>query len=182
MKKITQLSSCSLCAICIGFIIASCGTGNHEQHDNRSADHDSTSVNQAGISFESDTAANVFSDYILLKDALVASDADKAGSAADDLFTHLDQIEGCENTAILAQEIANSHDLSLQRSAFSTLSKDLIALFQHMPLNAGTIYVAHCPMYNNNEGGDWLTTSSEIKNPYFGNEMLTCGTIEQEIK
>ncbi|MBC6491569.1 hypothetical protein BC349_10955 [Flavihumibacter stibioxidans] len=45
-----------------------------------------------------------------------------------------------------------------------------------------TLYHAHCPMANNNQGALWLSESMEIKNPYFGSEMLTCGSIEEQIQ
>lgn len=143
---------------------------------------DTTILNEQGVVLENDTLTDVLAAYIKLKDALVASDAKIAGEASNKLAENLKIIHGCENTAILAQELANSNDLTLQRTAFSTISKDLIAMYQHASLNSGEIYVMHCPMYNNKQGGDWLSTSAEIKNPYFGNEMLTCGTVIQEIK
>jgi hypothetical protein len=36
-------------------------------------------------------------------------------------------------------------------------------------------------MYNNNAGGMWLSASNEIKNPYYGNKMMKCGSVQQEI-
>lgn len=143
---------------------------------------DTTILNEQGVVLENDTLTGVLAAYIKLKDALVSSDARLASDAANNLAESLKTIHGCENTAMLAQELANSTDLALQRTAFSTISKDLIAMYLNVSLNSGEIYVMHCPMYNNNQGGDWLSTSTEIKNPYFGKEMLTCGTVTQEIK
>ncbi|MBC9795264.1 DUF3347 domain-containing protein [Sinomicrobium sp. FJxs] len=36
-------------------------------------------------------------------------------------------------------------------------------------------------MYNENEGGKWLSADSEVKNPYFGQKMLSCGKVQKEI-
>jgi Cu(I)/Ag(I) efflux system membrane fusion protein len=44
------------------------------------------------------------------------------------------------------------------------------------------IYVQHCPMADNNKGADWLSTEKEIRNPYFGSSMLTCGEVTSELK
>jgi hypothetical protein len=44
------------------------------------------------------------------------------------------------------------------------------------------LYHDHCPMYNDNKGGMWLSETKEIKNPYFGSEMPKCGTIEEIIR
>ncbi|MFC6100949.1 DUF3347 domain-containing protein [Olivibacter domesticus] len=170
----------SLLIMMLMVIFAACnGSGQNNKSDGVDT---SSTVTAEGIILEDDTLTNVLAAYMQLKDALVASDAKIAGEASDKLAENLKIIHGCENTAILAQELANSNDLTLQRTAFSTISKDLIAMYQHASLNSGEIYVMHCPMYNNKQGGDWLSTSAEIKNPYFGNEMLTCGTVIQEIK
>jgi Cu(I)/Ag(I) efflux system membrane fusion protein len=45
-----------------------------------------------------------------------------------------------------------------------------------------TLYVQHCPMADNNKGADWLSTEKEIRNPYFGESMLTCGEVTGEIR
>lgn len=164
---------------CIWMIQIAC---NNHSNKNISDAADTSTISAQGIVIENDTLSAIFASYIALKDALVASDAKLAGDFSNKLSENLKVIHGCENTAILAQELANSNDLALQRSAFSVISEDLIAMFQQVTLNSGEIYVIHCPMYKNKVGADWLSTSSEIENPYFGDEMLTCGTVTQEIK
>jgi Cu(I)/Ag(I) efflux system membrane fusion protein len=62
------------------------------------------------------------------------------------------------------------------------LSTDVIALFKHADLKKGSIYVQHCPMANNGDGGDWLATENKIQNPYYGDEMMECGRVLEEIK
>jgi hypothetical protein len=37
-------------------------------------------------------------------------------------------------------------------------------------------------MYNNGKGADWLSKEKEIKNPYYGSQMLNCGSVEETIK
>ncbi|MEH6308550.1 DUF3347 domain-containing protein [Olivibacter sp. CPCC 100613] len=176
MKPGKEISA--LFYITLIILLLSCNSSNKKN----AQEADTVKISEQGIVLENDTLSKVFAAYIQVKDALVASDPKLAGEASDKLSESLKGIHGCENTAILAQELANSTDLALQRSAFAAISKDLIAMYQRPSLSAGRIYVIHCPMYNNKEGGDWLSISSEIKNPYFGEEMLTCGTVTQEIK
>ena len=45
-----------------------------------------------------------------------------------------------------------------------------------------TIYVQHCPMADSNNGADWLSQDKEIRNPYFGESMLSCGENTKTIK
>lgn len=37
-------------------------------------------------------------------------------------------------------------------------------------------------MANHNEVATYLSWSKDIRNPYFGKEMLSCGTVEETIK
>jgi hypothetical protein len=54
---------------------------------------------------------------------------------------------------------------------------DLIALF-------GTdrkLYLDHCPMYNDGKGATWISATREIRNPYYGAAMLSCGALKKEL-
>ena len=44
------------------------------------------------------------------------------------------------------------------------------------------IYVQHCPMADDNAGADWLSLDKEIRNPYFGDKMLKCGSVAETIQ
>jgi len=124
----------------------------------------------------------ILTEYEDLKNALVASDATKAQKSASVLEKSLANYEGCEPTAEIAAKIASNNDLVAQRKNFTVLSADVIALFKTTEIESGTLYVQHCPMANKGDGGDWLSTAKEIRNPYYGNEMLECGRVAEEIK
>jgi len=126
--------------------------------------------------------SSIFNQYVGLKDALVKSDSSNAQKSAAQLQTSLATYKGCEPTAAVAGRIAASTDLVSQRKDFTVLSADLIALLKGAEIEKGTIYVQHCPMANKGDGGDWLSTEKEIRNPYYGNEMLECGRVAEEIK
>jgi len=49
-------------------------------------------------------------------------------------------------------------------------------------LESGELYVAHCPMALNDKGASWVSNSKEIRNPYFGESMLTCGSVKETLK
>lgn len=44
------------------------------------------------------------------------------------------------------------------------------------------LIVAHCPMALEGKGSRWLQLGNTLQNPYFGAEMLTCGTLENTLK
>lgn len=43
-------------------------------------------------------------------------------------------------------------------------------------------YYQFCPMANGGKGANWLSKENEVKNPYYGSEMLTCGKVVETIK
>jgi Cu(I)/Ag(I) efflux system membrane fusion protein len=43
--------------------------------------------------------------------------------------------------------------------------------------NSTNYYIQKCPMANNNKGAVWLSMEEEIRNPYYGDAMLTCGSV-----
>lgn len=67
--------------------------------------------------------------------------------------------------------------LKSQRQHLLELSQILNPLVREFqPAISGSLYVAHCPMAGTG-GADWLTRKSEIQNPYYGAEMLRCGSL-----
>ena len=123
----------------------------------------------------------VYEHYIHLKDLLVASNSAKAQKAASELAAALGKIDGCENTATMALKIAGATDLKEQRFQFTSLSSDIIAMLKHTEFKSGSMYVQYCPMANDGDGGYWLASEKEIRNPYYGDEMLNCGEVKETI-
>ena len=75
----------------------------------------------------------------------------------------------------------NGDNIKHQREHFDMLSTDMYEMVK--TFGAGQIlYKDFCPMYNEGIGAFWLSESKEIKNPYLGKKMPTCGEIKEEIK
>jgi hypothetical protein len=75
----------------------------------------------------------------------------------------------------------NGDKIDHQRSHFSMMSEDVYELVKNF--GAGRpMYHDHCPMAKENQGAMWMSENKEIKNPYFGPKMPTCGTVEEVIK
>jgi len=68
------------------------------------------------------------------------------------------------------------------RGAFQQVSEGMINLTRSFTPFDTPLYIQHCPMADSNKGADWLSIKAEIKNPYFGEAMLTCGEITDTIK
>ncbi len=118
--------------------------------------------------------------YMVLKDALVQTDATSAKEAANTLGSALSS-EEMEATLIeAANVIANSDDVEIQRASFKTVTDGLIASLKANGSEDG-VFVQYCPMAFNDTGASWLSLSEEIRNPYFGDMMLKCGKVEEKL-
>lgn len=141
---------------------------------------------------EADALQPVFDQYFALKDALVKSDAGVAAGKAKELAAAIDAVNmeklGTEEhqawmkvmkpLATQAKSIAASKKVDQQRTAFSSLSAEMYTLAKSASHKV-PYYYQQCPMYNEGQGAHWLSKESGIKNPYYGNAMLTCGkTVE----
>lgn len=137
----------------------------------------------------------VMDNYFSLKDALVKTDGVTASAKASAMLTALDAVEMGklkmeEHTVWMkyekalktdAQHIKENKDTEHQREYFMSLSKSMYELIT-VAKPAETVYYQFCPMANDGKGANWLSKESAIKNPYYGNQMLTCGKVVETIK
>lgn len=121
----------------------------------------------------------VYQHYIHLKTALVNEDDKEATAGAQMLSTAMKDA-GIESKIIKAMVAAK--DLKTKRAHFSNLSNELADAFRKSKLESGVVYKQYCPMANNNNGGYWLASEKKIQNPYYGSKMMSCGSVEEEIK
>jgi hypothetical protein len=73
-----------------------------------------------------------------------------------------------------AETLAKAKDLKAARAAFKPLSTSLVKYLADTKAGKGTYHEAYCPMVK----ASWLQKGTDIKNPYMGKEMLTCGTLK----
>ncbi len=129
--------------------------------------------------------------YLDLKDALVSSDkeqtqilAEKGTKMASEISTMQMDEMGKSHVSKLAEQlssISKKDGLENQREEFVSLSQNMIQIGQQMNDLGTKLYVQHCPMANNDKGANWLSLEEEIRNPYYGNAMLTCGSVVEII-
>ncbi len=131
------------------------------------------------VSFNDDATGKVFHGYLAIKTALTKTDVEGTKAAAKKLAANLG--ENPMDLKGVAQEMANTKDIGKQRELFATLTSKVEQLFKDQ-LAQGTIYKQFCPMAFNNTGGYWFSEVSEIRNPYYGDMMLTCGAVKETIQ
>lgn len=137
---------------------------------------------QAGPSFKDEKIGAAYARYIDLKDALVKSNAENAKKAATELEIVLQVTPNGKKASQTAGKIGSTTNIEEQRMLFTVLSDELTVLIKASKLSSGTIYLEYCPMANNNEGAYWLSNEKEIRNPYFGDMMLKCGSVKETIQ
>ena len=138
----------------------------------------------------------VFDDYILLKDALVNDDAKGAQQAGKQINQSLKKVdmkllsdEKAHNHWMTIQKelktsansIENDSDIATQRAHFKHLSAHMISSVQLFGINQ-KVYSEFCPMADNNKGAYWISLEKEVRNPYYGEAMLTCGEVKDTIE
>lgn len=137
----------------------------------------------------------ILTDYLTLKNALTKDDSKATAKAGKTLYATFnaiktntinakqkkDYLDIAESAKEHAEHIGdNAGKIDHQREHFVLLSKDindLIKLF-------GTkqkLYQDYCPMANEGKGAIWISEVKDIKNPYYGSKMLTCGSIKKTL-
>jgi hypothetical protein len=172
------------------FVMTACGSGNEKKvetsENSNGGAHDSIVMNNnsssSAINLKDDKLNAVYQHYIHLTNALVNADVSEAKIAANAIEAGAKEVNGGEKITTSAAKITAAAGIEAQRNEYSKLSNELIALAKRSGLNSGELYVDFCPMAMNDKGAYWLSSNKEIKNPYFGDKMLTCGEVKETLK
>lgn len=164
----------------------------HDEHEETAT---MTHASLDGPVRKSDKAAAILDSYLAMKDALASDNSAKAANSGEAMVKAL---AGFDRASLDAKQQAsyddivedarehaehigeNSGKIDHQREHFDALSNDMMDLVA-VTGSDRTLYQDFCPMYNDNKGANWLSVSKEIKNPYMGSKMSTCGSMKNEI-
>jgi hypothetical protein len=150
------------------------------------------SLNTVAFTQEGSKLSGLLDNYINIKNALTTDDATKASTNATDYLKMLNAID-VKTLSVTEQKafnplkdklssdaklIAEAKDINKQREAFVGFSNNMISLAKTAKLSTGDVFVEYCPM----KKASWLSTEKAIKNPYYGSEMLDCGSVKETIK
>ncbi len=122
--------------------------------------------------------------YLTIQERLAADRVDGLESALETVRTTAAAL-GAAGGAPVAAAVASlergasgpSGDLAALRVRFRDLSVGVIAIVD-LAAPEASVHVAHCPMAK----ASWLQRSKDVANPYYGSEMLTCGTIDRTVE
>ncbi len=143
-------------------------------------DHSKMEMKQTPIEFSNENVANVYEHYEHIKNDLVGSNPGDAQKGAEMLNEALGKVEGADAALSASQKIATTDNLKVQRKLFSELSDEVEALLRGK-ITSGKLYKDFCPMALNG-GAYWLSSIEDIRNPYYGAQMLSCGKVAEVIE
>jgi Cu(I)/Ag(I) efflux system membrane fusion protein len=138
----------------------------------------------------------VYQAYLPMKNAFVETNAEKAATEAkkvkkslqavdmgllkgDAHLVWMDQLKTL-NSAI--ESIISLNDIEKQREAFSRFNQVFYKSLKTFGLAGKTAYYQYCPMAFGDKGAYWLSDIKEIRNPYFGDQMLSCGETRETLR
>lgn len=115
-----------------------------------------------------------------LAERLAADDLAGARAAAGALAEAAEGAAPLADLAAAARQVADAADVDAARAAFESATgatEDLLARHGN-PLET-PVRRAMCPMAFDNRGATWIQRGDVVDNPYFGDLMRTCGSIER---
>ncbi len=134
------------------------------------------------VVFENSTFTEIYNAYLDVKASLVNTD-DETSAATTRAFLMLlkgnDAYANIHNATIPFVEATTVKE---RRVIFEKVSTVMEMQIAKEKIVSGAVYKQYCPMAFNGKGAYWLSNSNEVRNPYFGDQMLKCGVVEKEIK
>ena len=139
---------------------------------------------------------DILDSYLQMKNAFAKDNDVAAAAAANDMtkaFANFNKGTLTPEQAKIYNDIeddakehaehigSNAGNIKHQREHFDMLNKDIYQLVKTFG-STQKLYYDHCPMFNNGKGANWLSETKEIKNPYYGKAMSTCGAVKEEIQ
>lgn len=176
--------SCSKCGMELTELVT---TSNNKI--NESSSHNSIKLTTSSIIITD----GIVKSYLDLKNKLVSDDSNGAANKGKELYAIFNKFDTKSLNANQRKEFLdiaedakentehigdNAGKLDHQREHFVLLSNDVNDLIKVFGTNQ-KLYQDYCPMADDGKGAIWISEIKEIKNPYQGSKMLTCGSVKK---
>ncbi len=136
-----------------------------------------------------------YESYLGLPEALANDDLEAAKMAAGETMTALEAIdmkllEGHAHMVWMKQwaqfkqagKLFEGADLEGMRKGLAAFSAQLPETVKQFGLENGEgLYVLRCPMAEGGQGAIWLQRDKATRNPFYGQMMLTCGSVVETL-
>ncbi|CAM2965225.1 Protein of unknown function [Flavobacterium succinicans] len=184
-----------LSAIAMSFVLVSCNQKNKQEETvNSETSKPETETATVKVNPTSFSIKEIVTDYLSLKNALTKDDSNATADAGKALVETLGKIDMkklsgeqmktymdiSDDVKEHAEHIGdNAGNIAHQREHFVLMSKDINDLITTFGTEQ-KLYQDFCPMADEGKGAIWISELKDIKNPYYGSEMLTCGSVRKE--
>ena len=85
------------------------------------------------------------------------------------------------NISAESKGLIGEKGIEAKRKSFQMISDNMYDLVRTVRYDREIVYHQYCPMAFNDAGAYWLSKTEDIKNPYFGKKMLSCGEVKDSI-
>lgn len=176
------------------FVLAACGSSDQKPAEVKKDEPLTQSKNSAEFNASFGT---LLDNYFHLKDGLVQSNDTIANNYAGFLIGNADSLNlsgikadttivetakgYIETISAEAKGLIGEKNIQEKRKSFQMISDNMYDLVRTVRYDRAKIYHEFCPMAFDDQGAFWLSQSSDIKNPYFGKKMLTCGEVKDTL-
>ena len=126
--------------------------------------------------------------YLEIQEALAADDLQRANVSASELAKklNLEPNLNMKNPYIQMKKsavgIKKAGDIANARESFAGLSAAVLEMIPLVGAKLETpLYQAYCAMAFEGRGGAWLQAGQTVANPYYGKQMLRCGSLRSQV-
>ncbi len=170
----------------LALISISCNQHKKSESDIQNKLMDNVDLNKTDetskVKFSDEKNLELYGLYLNIKAALVNSNSKTVQAEAKKLEQAISKLEKYKSLKATSKLISLTKDIKEQRSFFVSLSNEIEKLVRSSKITSGAVYKQFCPMAFDGEGGYWLSDSKEIRNPFFGDKMLVCGSVNEILK
>jgi len=139
-------------------------------------------ASKSDVIFTDEYITLLYHQYLTIKAGLVNTNNKATRAAAKKMEQGIPEREEYKQLKSVAKLIALTKDVNKQRYFLVTLTEEMEKLMSTATITSGEVYKQFCPMAFDGAGGYWLSDSKEVRNPYFGDKMLKCGTVKSMFK
>lgn len=151
----------------------------HNHSKSSAVIHSEQKVEEAS-KIPTEQAKQLLEPYLKLQTALAADDLDAAKKHLK-MMIEITGHSGALPKVIHAMLTADSLD-GIRRPHFETLSNWMIEAIEASPTAFGQdLYRMNCSMVYPDRGADWIQNDEKLLNPYWGSQMLHCGSVEGKL-
>ena len=180
---------------CIVIVLAACSS--NEQKEKAPDQPQGPLAKSANSDDFNQSFGSLLESYYALKDNFVAEKSTLVDSSAKKMMflvdsLPLEELKADSNIVATAKTytqgisselkgLLGEKNIEEKRKSFQMVSDQLYDLVRTVQYDRAIVYHQFCPMAFNDQGANWLSNSSDIRNPYIPKKMLTCGEVKDSI-